>query len=241
MDNLFMFVYRMNHPDGSPRKNWAYVDKGGEFITRWGPAVGRKLQEHRKPSASVSIQSTCRKKEQEGYEYVGEFNVSDEIHWTNQAAQPAAQPAPAAAQPQKFANAVIHWTAKKLPEGWLRIAVDAMDGVKTEVSVQQNGDDIFIHAFDKSIKLSGARAVSTGTVTEGDGDWMAGLILLRLAKDLPIEVVDDQSNIVDRRNLKSLFEERGHLFSGEYEDFATSIGLMPKISESIKKAEAMFF
>jgi len=242
MDKLFMSVYRMNHPDGTARKYWCYADMGGEFIARWG-AAGKSLQENRKPTGSVSIRAVCREKEGKGYEYVGEFNVTNVIEWTGPSAQASAQPEPAQPEPiaSKFSDAILHWTAKKLPEGWLRIATEVLEEVKHQVSIQSNGDNVFIHAFDKSIILSGTRAVCTGTVTEGDGDWMVGLILLRLAKELPIEVVDDQSNLVDRRSLKSLFIERGQLLADEFDDFATSIGLMPKISQEIKKAESMFF
>lgn len=144
-------------------------------------------------------------------------------------------------------DAVLHWSARALPVGWQGQVVDALADVVAgdDIVVTQYDDAIEVAAFHKTINLGSKR--SSGSITLGDGDWMAGLILLRLAKFLPISLVDDQSNLVDRRSLKSLLIGKGHLFmaqassSDEFDDFATTVGLIPKLDAASNEAVTHFF
>lgn len=250
MDKLFLRVYQMNHPDGTPRKYWCCGTFRGDFVSRWA-AHGAKLQENIKP-ASATTAKAPGKKEGEGYVFVGEFMVSDQIHWKETSPTQSATTTPqAAVQPvaakSKFDDALVHWSAKRLPEGWQQQVDSALADVIVgdDIVVSQYDDVVEIAVFHKTIKLKGKQ--SAGSLTLGDGDWMASLILLSLAKFLPVSMVDDASNSIDRRFLKSMFVGKGHLFSAqdssldEFDDFATKLGLMPKMSASVQQATAQFF
>lgn len=236
MDKLKMRVYLMRNPDGSPRKYWCFATHAGHFITRWGGA-GRSLTESRKPSQSAEPHKVVAEKEGKGYVFQGEYNVTHEILFAEAQAATAPQPAATTAFPK--ADAVLYWTAKQMPEGWKQSVVDALNGIDeavvsvgtASVSVQVNG-----------IKIVLKEARSSGLVKEADGDWVAGLVLLRLASFLPIEIADDKSNPVDRRSLKGVFMSLGYDFGFEtYEDFATKIGLIPKMDKTIKEVSDFFF
>lgn len=138
----------------------------------------------------------------------------------------------------KFDNAVLHWTAKKMPDGWQQEVSSALSGV-SNVVVQSDGDVVLIQVFTKQLRLVNNR--SSGSVQLGYGDWLVSLILLRLAKFLPIVIVDDKSNSVDRRSLKSLFIEQDYEFMEEFEDFAAELGLIPQLNDSVREAISQFF
>jgi hypothetical protein len=138
----------------------------------------------------------------------------------------------------KFEGAILHWTVKKMPDGWQQEVCNVLAGI-SDVVVQQDGDVVLVQVFATQLKLVGKR--SAGSLLLGYGDWLVGLILLRLARCLPIEMVDDSSMPVDRRSLKSLFVAADYEFADEFEDFAVKLGLIPKLDSSIKEAISNFF
>lgn len=134
---------------------------------------------------------------------------------------------------------VLHYTARRMPDGWQDLVKTELSGI-SDVVLDVYGDIAEIACFHKRIKLESK--LTAGSVSKGDGDWKAGLLLLRLEKYLPITIVDDGSNPVDRRSLKSLFLSLGYQFhNDEFDGFATELGLMQKVDDSIRQAIAQSF
>lgn len=241
MKKILMNVYRMNHPDGQARKYWCYDQTGGEFVSRWGAANAR-LQEKVKPAIAAPWKTVSRK-QCEGYHYQGRFWVTDEILWSEPTSSNAtvSESSVSSQVKSKFDDVLLHWSAKRLPNGWQTLVIDALKDVVTneEITVRQYDEAVEIGVYSKVITLNSKWSV--GSIKQGYGDWMLGLILLRLSKLIPISLVDDQSNIVDRRLLKSLFITNGYQFIGEFEDFATGLGLIPKVDVTIYEAMARQF
>lgn len=148
------------------------------------------------------------------------------------------KPQPAQQPTSKFEDAILHWTAKKMPASFHEDVRKTLNGI-SGVVVQQDGDSTLIQVESKRIKLGANR--SAGSITLGYGDWMAGLILIRLASFLSIDVVNESSNSVDRRSLKALFVEQGYEFVDEFEDYAVNLGLIPKLDDSVRAAVTQFF
>lgn len=92
-----MRVWRAEHADGSPRKDWAVVVIAGDLVTRHG-AAGQKIHGGKVKLNGLTPRERLRELEAEkrnkGYEFQGELEVSDggEIDWSGVKHKQSRQP-----------------------------------------------------------------------------------------------------------------------------------------------------
>lgn len=229
MEKIYLDVYRMNNPDGTPRKYWACGSYNGDFITRWG-AANASLQEKRKLFTSNIQLDAGKEKEAKGYVFCGEFLVSNEIHWD----QRKGDPAPKKIVAPKFSGPQLAWIADTLPTGWQLLVRSVLSDIDNLLLTDKGGDlEIKVQANQIVLKSK----ISSGVVMPDD--FRTALVILRLAKFLPIDMTDSESKLVTHRHeLKKLLTDLGCKFKqknehDEFDEFALNIGLIPKLDTTM--------
>lgn len=230
MQKLKMNVYQMNHDDGTPRKYWCYHLENSTLTTRWGGA-GKRLQESSKIMPASKIWKLVNEKESKRYKDVGVYEVDADIHWSGNSSSipaqtpvPAQTPAPVAA---KFNDNLIHWTASDLPGDWQTVVIEALDtllskrftiDLKTASKLTIGFDDV---TLDVVVRNSRAR----GTIEKSKSAWLFAACLLKLARHLQITIVDDKSDLVDRKSLYSQIDTLC-VTADELDDVMGKLGLI---------------
>jgi hypothetical protein len=249
LNKLLMDVYVFNHSDGTPRKYWCHAVVNGETVTRYGAASAR-LQE----SVTSLKSSVVDEKLNKGYVYDGQFWVSDKIDRNTSTTQASQQVPQQAHQPvgvtqptpqPRFQDGIVFWSATSLFKGWLPTVLktlSSIDGVKL-TAVEGDKPSLKVEIGNQKILLKTDK--STGIIKADSGDFQAGILLLYLAKQLPIKLTDDATNLLDRNSLKALFVKSGRSFKvtdgqDEYDAFSSTTGLTAKIEPGFFKRNPMF-
>lgn len=242
MQRLMMEVYRMDHPDGSPRKYWCFHYAQGTLTTRWG-AANKALQENAKSCTNTEVWKLTREKESKGYKHVGRYAVDGNgIDWSGAslAAVPQVDPVqtpqtPTPAPAPKFSNVLLHWTATSLPADWQKVIHEALmplvvDGL---ISIHIRDTKLTIVCDGQNLEFHDRNSRARGTIEKGKYAWLLALCMVKLARHLAITVVDDDSVAVDRRYLSSKLDTLDVNYA-EFDDVAEKLGLV--VSKAFVKA-----
>ncbi|MEI7994065.1 MAG: hypothetical protein WCH01_04110, partial [Methylococcaceae bacterium] len=168
-----------------------------------------------------------------GYVYEGEYEVSDQIHYDT-----ANAPIQPQAAPKKFSDAVMFWDSGQLPTGWQSVAQKAFaETSEVLVTTTDSSQTIELNGTYRIYLKPGASGIINAI---NDVDYKLGLILLRLAKSLPITITDKNGDVVDDKHaMKSVFADtpfkKGELLD-EYDEFAQTVGVSPKVNMEFIKA-----
>lgn len=241
MQKLRMDVYRMDNPDGTPRKDWCYHHDGNTTLTtRWG-GVGKALQESSKSCSTADLWKMVREKESKGYARVGSYWVDDNgIDFSGSGSaksapvQTAPPPAPPLATVAKNSDALLHWTANDLDGDWQKVIKDALSPVEELVMIRQlDVNRLIVDVDGMKMGLIVRNKRTRGTIQKGKSAWLLALCLFKLSRHLSISVVDDDSIVVDRRYLNSKIDTLG-VSQEEFDDAAEKLGLI--VSKAFVKA-----
>ena len=242
MQRMRMDVYRMDNPDGTPRKYWCSDFTGNILITRWGGA-NNTLQENIKPCSYSEFSKLIREKESKGYEKLaGQYWVADKVDWSgsSRAAVPEVDPVvtplpPTVAPATKFSNILLHWTASDLDGDWQKVIQDALDPVVADgnVTIQLGTNMLSIITDGTRLEVLVRNKRARGTVEKNKSAWLLSLCLVKLSKHLSMTVVNDDSVVVDRRYLSSRIDTFDVPVE-EFDDVAEKLGLI--VSKAFVKA-----
>ena len=244
MQRLQMEVYRMDYANGSPRKDWCFHHDGNTTLTtRWG-GVGKALQESSKSCSHSDLWKLIKEKESKGYARVGsywvdgngiDFSGSGNANSVPVQPDPLPTPSPAPATGGKFSNVLLHWTASNLNGDWQKVIRDALEPVDKGLLVfdQPSPNKLVVVAGDVKLEVPVRFERARGTINKGKSAWLLALCLLKLSRHMAITVVDDDSNVVDRRYLSSKIDALG-VSVEEFDDVSEKLGLV--VSKAFVKA-----
>lgn len=152
--------------------------------------------------------------------------------------------------PKKFGNALAHWVIDFKQSGMtvsevdqqIDVALDLLEPLVNsgDIAIGTSGDEIEIQSGgDKKFSFRiGAKA--RGSINRSDSAWVQILVLIVLSKKLPVQLVDDDSTIIDKRYLKRNWQK----FTADrvrFDAVAQIAGLVPGKAEMLESPELADF
>lgn len=191
---ITMSVFVNYHPDRTPWKTWCIGKDGKQYVVRFGPYNGN-LQERVLEITWDESQKRQKAKLSEGYEYQGEFRVSNEV-------LSKVEEKPTEAKVKSLD--LVHWKATNPVQGWSEMAAQNLGKLFDDVSVhEENGHELLLIpsiSFRYGYETAG---ISRGIIAKEEMDGNQMVALLTISNCTPIEIVDDDGNSVSTKRFMS--------------------------------------